>query len=388
MSHTKTYANLEVLVADIRTTLMTTNKKYFLLYAYNGTGKTRLSMAFKDAGKSGGVGGDTLYFNAFTEDLFSWDNDLENDTQRVLRINSDSRFFDGLETLEMENRIRPLLQRYTDFDFIINYDNWTVNFTRQVRVDDATQTIDSIKVSRGEENIFIWCFFLAVAQLAIDEVEEGPYSWVKFIYIDDPISSLDDNNAIAVASHLAQLLRGADNNKKMVISSHHTIFFNVMWNELNQDRNKFSPRFLTKNQTTGEYTLRDTHDTPFFHHVALLKMLREAERTGNIYTYHFNILRSLLEKTATFHGFRHFSSCIKQDADDTEGIVHQRIINILSHGNYSIFEPREMVEENKQYFSKILNDFMNNYRFNPDLFVEETIPTAATTQIISTTPIT
>ena len=49
-------------------------------------------------------------------------------------------------------------------------------------------------------------------------------------------------------------------------------------------------------------------------------------------------------------------------------ILHARLINVLSHGNYSLFEPREMLEENKQYFKKILNDFMANYRFNPELF--------------------
>ena len=56
---------------------------FVLLYAFNGTGKTRLSTAFKDLGKAVDENGevqtrDTLYFNAFTEDLFSWDNDLEN----------------------------------------------------------------------------------------------------------------------------------------------------------------------------------------------------------------------------------------------------------------------------------------------------------------------
>ena len=58
------------------------NKKFVLLYAYNGTGKTRLSTVFKDLGKSRGDR-DTLYFNAFTEDLFSWDNDLANDRERA-----------------------------------------------------------------------------------------------------------------------------------------------------------------------------------------------------------------------------------------------------------------------------------------------------------------
>src|ERR1039458_9944373 len=45
---------------------------------------------------------------------------------------------------------------------------------------------DNIKVSRGEENLFIWCFFLAIVQLALDGADA--YKWVKYIYVDDPRS--------------------------------------------------------------------------------------------------------------------------------------------------------------------------------------------------------
>lgn len=337
-----------------------------LLFAYNGTGKTRLSMAFKDIPDVNGER-DTLYFNAFTEDLFSWDNDLNNDQERVLTINRDSKFFDVLkmEDLDMENQIRPLLQRYGDFNFLIDYEKGHIKFIREVLVDGVSENIEHIKVSRGEENIFIWCFFLAIAQLAIDGQEV--YSWVKYIYIDDPISSLDDNNAIAVASHLAKMLKEANGGVKAVISSHHTLFFNVMWNELQENR-KLQPYFLSADKTANEYKLKYTNNTPFFHHVALLKQLHQAAETGDLYTYHFNILRSILEKTATFHGFKNFSACIRQQDDDPEGVLHARIINILSHGNYSLFEPREMNDENKGHFRRILSDFMTNYRFNPELF--------------------
>ena len=233
------FPNLDTVATHLRDKLE--EKKYLLLFAYNGTGKTRLSMAFKDLGKSG-TGPDTLYFNAFTEDLFNWDNDLEKDAQRVLQINQESRFFSGLEELEMDNRIRPLLQRYVDFDFVIDDKTKEVKFTRELTQNDNTQTLEYIKVSRGEENIFVWCFFLAIAQLAIDEQEA--YQWVKYLYIDDPISSLDDNNAIAVASHLAQLIKPKDNAIKVVISSHHVLFFNVMWNELKGE--ELQPYFLDK----------------------------------------------------------------------------------------------------------------------------------------------
>lgn len=58
-------------------------------------------------------------------------------------------------------------------------------------------------MSRGEENIFIWRIFLVICELTIDGAEA--YVWVKYPCIDDPISSLDDNNAIAVASDLVDL---------------------------------------------------------------------------------------------------------------------------------------------------------------------------------------
>lgn len=359
----KEFADLDVIAAHLRERLEV--KKYVLLFAYNGTGKTRLSMAFKELGKQHEGEArrrDTLYFNAFTEDLFSWDNDLDGDAQRVLRMNTDSRFFSGLQVLEMENRIRPLLRRYADFDFTIDYERGTVSFAREVAAGEGTEIFDHIKVSRGEENIFVWCFFLAVAQLAVDEQE--PYEWVKYLYIDDPISSLDDNNAIAVASHLAQLLKSGNTKVKTVISSHHHLFFNVMCNELS----KAVKYFVSKE--ADRYLLSDTGDTPRYHHVALLKQLHEVAESGKIYTYHFNVLRSILEKTATFHGFKNFSACIRQDSSDPDGVLHARLVNVLSHGNYSLYEPHEMLPENKHYFRKILRDFMDNYRFNPELFPE------------------
>ncbi|HGJ5876500.1 MAG TPA: hypothetical protein ACHBX0_09085 [Arsenophonus sp.] len=54
--------------------------------------------------------------------------DLENDAKRVLRLNRDSRFFGGLQELEMENQIGPLLVRYVDFNFYINYAKWETTF--------------------------------------------------------------------------------------------------------------------------------------------------------------------------------------------------------------------------------------------------------------------
>ncbi|WP_179402188.1 AAA family ATPase [Burkholderia guangdongensis] len=357
MTTDQAFADLPALSAQLRQVLE--EKKAILLYAYNGTGKTRLSMAFKDIGKEGDAR-DTLYFNAFTEDLFHWDNDLDGDSDRRLTLNGTSRFFAGLAELEMDNRIRPLLQRYADFDFRIDTQEWVVRFSRTV----DGQVIDNIKVSRGEENIFVWCFFLAVVELAMDS-EMEVYQWVKYLYIDDPISSLDEHNAIAVASHLAQLLKRPDSKLKTVLSTHHTLFFNVLCNELKNAKRYF----INKCSIGGGYVLREEKgDTPFFHHVAALAELYQAAQEDRLFTHHFNMLRTILEKTASFHGHKNFSVCIKREDDDPDGILHTRLINILSHGNYSLYEPQQMLDENKMYFRKILHDFLNRYPFNPELF--------------------
>ena len=367
-----TYKSINKLVQRLRDDL--NSQDFVLLYAYNGTGKTRLSMAFKDAGKkkrnrpfvvTDGVDkplntielqADTLYFNAYTEDLFHWDNDLNNDTERALKINSDSKFFKGFKELALEERIFSYLERYADFNFKIDYEQWTITFYRS----DA----NNIKVSRGEENIFIWCIFLAICELTLDGEES--YSWVKYFYIDDPISSLDDNNAIAVASDLAQQLKRETKRIKTVISSHHSLFFNVMYNELKKTSHK--TYFLHRSNGSDTYTLRVTDDTPFFHHVAMLADLQKASESGKLYTHHFNMLRNILEKTATFFGFNDFSACI--DGIDDE-VLFARALNLLSHGKYSTYEPKEMGEDTKELFQKILRAFLSRYQFDLPNMISE-----------------
>lgn len=379
-SYKESYQSLGELAQDLRDSV----KKSIILFAHNGIGKTSLSVTFKDIAKKSGDA-DTLYYNAFTEDLFYWDNDLDNDDERVLMFHRESHFFDGFNADEMETRIRSCLARYSDFDFNIRLDvkrkdaqnneqlvNY-VTFRRMVYNEESgtTEWNTDIKISRGEENIFKWCFFLSIAQMAIDKVEA--YQWVKFIFIDDPISSLDDNNAILVANHLANLIKQEGNTIHTILSTHHGLFYNVMCNELKRaDKLYLYKEEEAKEDPTQQtkylWKVKDLRDTPFFHHVALIKELNKAvSPAGHLYTYHFNMLRNVLEKTAAFHGYSDFGKCIKKFDDDPEEQLYSRFINILSHGNYSIFEPLEMTEENKERFKKVYQEFKTMYPFNEEL---------------------
>ncbi|MET4726178.1 hypothetical protein ABIF63_010284 [Bradyrhizobium japonicum] len=370
-----TFADLSALAAHLRTELAT--KKFTLLYAFNGTGKTRLSTAFRDLGRAVNEFGetierDTLYFNAYTEDLFSWDNDLEGERQRVLELNDDSKFFNGLRELEMEVKIGKLLQRYSDLNFYIDYE-------RQKHSDSGSRPLPpavtffrerttngdpiSIKASRGEENIFIWCFFLAIVQLVLDGAEA--YTWVKYIYVDDPISSLDENNAISVANHLAQILTSSDKSRPTVVSTHHPLFFNVLCNELGKKARK---HFLKAGASAGGYILDDIDGREFLHHLSALAELNELQKSGALYTHHFNMMRRVMEQTAIFFGMNSWKDCIKPEANDPEKTLYERVINLMSHGDYAVFEAMEMMDENKKLFRRIFRQFISIHPFNPERF--------------------
>jgi wobble nucleotide-excising tRNase len=340
--------------------------EFVLLFGHNGVGKTRLSTEFKDIGKKGN-GADTLYFNAFTEDLFDWDNDFEEDKERMIKFKSNSQFFKDLEGMGIEDVIRPHLARYADFNFTIDYTASEIRFFRDSLIKGKNERLEDIKISRGEENIFIWCFFMAILQLAIEAKKGQPYDWVKYVYIDDPISSLDEHNTITVATDLGALLKVGENNLKVVISTHHGLFFNVMFNELTgkrtptgKDNIKKKAYILHRLNGSQTYTLQDTGESPFLHHVAALDELRAVAKSGKILQYHFNSLRSILEKTAIFFGRQHISTCF-------EGLpkkaLYARYLNVRSHAKYSVFESDSIHSNDKTMFREILNAFLDRYSF-------------------------
>ncbi len=397
------YKNLRSLVGRLRDDLNNPTKpiSLLLIYAYNRTGKTRLSMEFKDAGKrkhkiKNPTGTpDTLYFNAFTEDLFVWENDLEGDLVRRLQLNDKSSFFDAMTELALDETIAQYLFRYADFEFDFTYkevpvDNGTASKPDYVSFRKGAET--NIKVSRGEQNIFIWCVFMAICERMLDGHES--YQGKKYLYIDDPISSLDDNNAISVACDLAKLLRRAATRKdgagapapiKVIFSSHHSLFFNVMCNEVGR-RIDGEPRithkryFLHRPGDDGAYTLQKTDDTPFFHHVATLAELQRAAdpAKGKLYTFHFNALRSVMEKTASFFGHPSMAFCLKALDNEEDRALFNRALNLLSHGAYAIHEPTEMGEDNKELFRRILREFIARFEF--------ALPGVAATQTAALAP--
>lgn len=368
-----------------------------LVFAYNGTGKTRLSYDFAHFNRTEDTPQHTLYYNAYTEDLFTWDNDLENNTERRLMINQGSSLIKGLKGYEFSEKLRNYLHVFTDIEFDFHYDEENeeipnyVTFSKKVKEKvflngqwtEVEVDAENIKISRGEERLFVWCFFRCILDLVIGD--NDAYKNIEYIYIDDPMSSLDDNNVIAFGQQLYSVIRdrlkfekaealrvGLENVRrvKFVISSHHALFFHVMYHGLNGD-NKLGCYYLSRKKENDDLVLKYMrNDAPFYYNVAMMFELQKAIETDNLYTYHFTILRSVMEKIKEFFGHSSFKTILRgikykdlELNEDELSDFYSRVMNVLTHQG-SMFTPTLMNEDNKELAKTIFEHIQRKYEFN------------------------
>ena len=376
-----------------------------LVFAYNGTGKTRLSYEFAHYKRKEDTPQHTLYYNAYTEDLFTWDNDLENNSEHHLLINQKSSLIQGLAGYNFSDKLRKYLHIFTDIDFDFHYDKNNeeipdyVVFSKRVKntvklngvLNEIEDDVENIKISRGEERLFVWCFFRCI----LDQVIGGndAYKDIEYIYIDDPMSSLDDNNVIAFAQQLYSVIRQqlkleVDAQRagkvdfrriKFVVSSHHALFFHTMLHGLMADR-KLGRYYLSRDKQKDRVVLKGMSDnTPFYYNVAMMSEIKKAIESDKLYTYHFTVLRSVMEKIKEFFGHRDFTIILEgikykgetydKTAFSQEELTefYSRLVNVLTHQG-SMFTPTLMNDDNKELATAIFNHLVDKYQFVlPDL---------------------
>lgn len=391
-------------LAEIAQQLKDANKKVQLIYAFNGTGKTRLSREFKKliAPKNDEIEGDDaaeqpeisrnkiLYYNAFTEDLFYWDNDLEQDADPKLRIQPNSFTDWVLEDQGQDRNIITNFQRYSN-------EKLTPKFNEEYKVkgkDDKEITVKAfsevtfslergddeqsgnLKISKGEESNFIWSIFYTLIELVIDilnvaepsDRETNVFDQLEYVFIDDPVSSLDENHLIELAVDLAQLIKSNNSDVKFIITTHNPLFYNVLHNELNSDDGGYKKKWLDKYRMArlddGTFQLvQQSNDSPFSYHLYLKSELEKAIESGQLSKYHFNFLRNILEKTSTFLGYKKWGDLLPKTDDGTTNPYVARIINISSHSKHAGEEVADLTEDDKRVLRYLVNEINTMYRF-------------------------
>lgn len=350
---------------DVTSQLVKLNKRVVLIYAFNATGKTRLSVSFKDATKNPEDGRHAgVYYNAFSEDIFIWDNDIENNEEsiRIIVRPSSLNRFHGLLT---EDAIREKLKPYNlSFDFAFELyedpEKGIESISFFLKDDENNEEAGSIKISRGEERIFVWCFFLALF-----EVEGWADEQSEHLFIDDPVSSLDDHNIFVTASTLYDLIESHHEKRKIIITTHHIGLFSILadWllkGEKGEKFKKVSKLFILKRE--GErLSLESPKNDVFLYHLRLLQVLKQACQE-QLYTYHFALLRQVLENISSFLGVGRVSYVLEQIGFDDPARVNS-IINTLSHKNIYYYQADVMVPDNENLFRDIFDRLISTYNF-------------------------
>lgn len=375
-------------LTEIAQALKDANKKVQLIYAFNGTGKTRLSREFKeliahkdneeDEAEDSGI--KILYYNAFTEDLFYWDNDLDADSNRKLKIQPNGFTDWVLRDQGQEFNIATHFQHYTS-------DKLTPRFNEEYTIKDKEERdvtikayseitfsieggneggIENIKISKGEESCLIWCVFYSLLEQVVEvlniaepaERETNQFNDLEYVFIDDPVSSLDDNHLIELAVNIAELIKSSKSDLKFIITSHNPLFYNVLFNEFNGIKRILKSRF--DKLEDGTYLLEETKDSPFSYHLLLLSELEKAIESNDVQKYHFNFLRNILEKTSTFLGYESWRELLPEKSREA---YCNRIINLYSHSKHSGEEIAIVREDDKRMLSFLVREIKRVHGF-------------------------
>lgn len=374
-------------LTEIAQQLKDANKKVQLIYAFNGTGKTRLSRAFKQliAPKTNGGEGDEeadppelsrskiLYYNALTEDLFYWDNDLAADTEPKLKIQPNSYtewLLALLKDLGQDGNIAKYFQRYANDKltphFSANFDEVTFSLER-----GDNERSGHIKLSRGEESNFIWSVFYTLLDQVVTilnvaepgDRETNAFDRLEYVFIDDPVSSLDDNHLIELAVNLAGLIKSSQTELKFIISTHSPLFYNVLHNELDLSK---------KGKNEGCYLLQRFEDSSFdlsvkygdsnksfSYHLHLKQTIEQAIVDDKVERFHFTLLRNLYEKTASFLGHPRWSELLPDDKQ----LYLSRVLNFTSHSTLSNEALAEPTPAEKAMVKLLLDHLKSSHRF-------------------------
>lgn len=383
--------------------------KVQLIYAFNGTGKTRLSREVKQLIEPKSVRGDDadtgelarkkiLYYSAFTEDLFYWDNDLEEDAEPKLIIQPNTFTDWVLKDQGQEMNVITTFQRYTNDKLTPRFNVERKERTKNKNGEEVEITIKAfsevtfsiesgdaehsgfLKISKGEESNFIWSLFYSLLEQAIftlndiqpDYPEATPFDSLEYVFIDDPVSSLDDNHLIQLAVDLAKLVKSSKSSIKFIITTHNPLFFNVLCNEFGSDdktehyrwKSKWFSKFLLEKNEDGSLELmKQPNDAPFAYHLHLISQLEKAIKSGQVEKYHFNLLRNLLEKTATFLGYKRWEQLLPRERDGLPNPYAKRIINLSSHSKHAADEAKSLKPEEKKVLEGLVKHIVERYRF-------------------------
>ncbi len=331
-----------------------------LIFAFNSTGKTQLSVDYKNITKTDKGDHSGVYYNSYSEDLFRWDNDEPNNNENlnleIIPSSLNPYYSSLLETPQLlEEKLemyKPKYQYSFDIDENPEVGITAVRFSRKDR--------ENIKISRGEERIFIWCFFLALFDADAWTGEQDAH-----IFIDDPVSSMDDNNIFITASSIMNLIDNKiepKSEKRIIITTHHVGLFSILSERLRDSKhqNLVSKKILRNHN--DDLQLKSFRRDVFLYHLYLLQLLDGFINAKEIVGYHFIMIRQVLEMISSFLGTGGIKKALEEIGfkEDVKEVSNR--VNSLTHKNGRL-QPIELRPQDEDFLIDIFERIQTKYNF-------------------------
>lgn len=358
-------------LTDVVEYIKRANENIFLIYAFNGTGKTRLSVEYKDKTKTSEGYHTGVYYNSYSEDLFRWNNDEEHDNENIqLEIVRSSLNQYHSYIIESSQKLKENLDKFhIKYFFKLNYseDDYSQTGIQSVSFYSDEECTCRIKISRGEERIFVWCFFLTLFDVSDLADRQNAH-----FFIDDPVSSLDEHNIYSTASTIMDVVWDNYDKKKIIITTHHVGLFSILIDRLRKAAGSERLRNITKTYILGKNSRNEltwssyNHDV-FLYHLLLYKTIQEnidgSDTNGGLNSYNFVLLRQLLENIASFLGRSgNFSYALSRLVDNASDVAE--VINSESHKDAYFYQTGLMSPEQAELFHNVFEKIKDTYRFH------------------------
>ena len=347
-------------IKEIAEQLKVSKQAVMLIYAFNSTGKTKLSVEYKNITKKENGLHSGVYYNAYSEDLFRWDNDEDNGNEgmklEILKSSLNPYFSSIIENPDLlEEKLAPYLPKYTyEFD---------INQNPEIGIDAIHFSRDgssNIKISRGEERIFIWCFFLALFEADAWTGEQDAH-----FFIDDPVFSMDDHNIFITADSITKLIDdkiASKSEKRIIVTTHHIGLFSILSDRLMNSTHRNNTRRSILSIHNNQLELKNHDKDVFLYHLYLMQILNECINEKKIMGYHFVMLRQILEIISSFLGTGGIKKTLEEIGyrDNLEMVSNQ--VNSLSHKD-ARFQPAELEPNDRDLLVDIFSKIQEKYNF-------------------------
>ncbi len=275
--------------------------------------------------------------------------DLQDETKGALKINEYLNSFNKndlkLEPIKTENDVEP---------------------NKKIKFEILRNNKKAFNLSEGESGLIAFCYFMA-------KLEDTETKGTKpIIWIDDPISSLDDNHIFFVYSLInAKLFGNGDNFGQLFISTHNLNFFKFL-KRLKQPENTNRGHFIVENGFCGsaiklmpkylkEYV---TEFNYLFNQIYKCSEIKSTDDDNYSYLYNFpNNARKFLEILLYYK----YPDLTKENekmkrffGDDIPSLITERVENEYSHlcgalerGANIIEYPAEIIQVAKALMNKL-----------------------------------